>query len=83
MQQKYKDKQALAEIQGLIQKNRTAFNDCKALIDVLRGHQKMLQVMIEKYGISKAKESQRLKALMTGNRKVKGKPWTDTHSSVA
>jgi len=77
MRREYKDKQALAEIQGHIQKNREALTDCKALIDVLRGHQKMLQAMIEKYGIDRAKESQRLKALMTGNRKVKGKPWAD------
>jgi len=77
MQREYKDKQALAEIQGLIQKNRKAFNDCKALIDVLRGHQKMLENMIAQYGISKKSESARLKLLMSGARKVKGKPWVD------
>jgi len=78
MRQKgYKDKQALAEIQGLIQKNRKAFNDCKALIDVLRGHQKMLENMIAQYGINRQSESARLKQLMDGNRTVKGKPWTD------
>lgn len=80
MQREHKDKQALAQIQGLIQKNRKAFNDCKALSDVLRGHQKMLQNMIEVYGINRAKESQRLKVLMAGNRKIKGKPWAENRS---
>ena len=81
MQQEHKDKQALAEVQGLIQKNRTAINECRALIGALLGDQVILRGMIEKYGINKAKESQRLKALMTGNRKAKGKPWTDVRSS--
>ena len=65
----------------LVKKNAEGEKECKILVDVLRGHQKMLQIMIERYGITRAKESQRLKVLMTGNRKVTGKPWTDVRSS--
>jgi hypothetical protein len=76
MQLEYKDKQALGEIQSLIQKNRKALSDCNNLVTLLRGHQEMLKSMIEEYGINRAKESQRLKVLMSGTRKAKGKSWS-------
>lgn len=72
------DKWSLREkekVKELMEKNLHGVFECKILIDVLRGHQEMLKHMIEDYGISRKGESARLQALMTGQRKVKGKPW--------
>jgi hypothetical protein len=75
------DKWSLQVVEKLILKYQKGEHECKILIDVLRGHQEMLKHMIEDYGISRKGESARLQALMTGQRKVKGKPWGKWNAS--
>ena len=66
---KYNYPGCIEPVQKLIEKNREAELKCRLLIDLLRGHQRGLRWMINKYGIKMfSKKSRVAEKLMRGRR---------------